>query len=92
MLYIFPAFKLIAGCGVNKSMNSHADLNDLALKNVLALADVENPDLGVSNNADPETKYKELPQRIWNEALHCAGGGATVIKCTVEGELEIGGS
>lgn len=37
---------LIAGYGVNRSMNSHADMNDLALRNVLALADVENPDPG----------------------------------------------
>ena len=35
-----------AGWGVNRSMNSYADLNDLALRNVLALAQIENPDPG----------------------------------------------
>lgn len=37
---------LIAGYGVNRSMNSYADLSDLALKNVHALARIENPDPG----------------------------------------------
>ena len=42
------AFALLAtaGFGVNKSLNSDANLSDLALQNVLALADVENPDPG----------------------------------------------
>ena len=32
-----------AGYGVNRSMNSKVNLSDLALQNVLALAEVENP-------------------------------------------------
>lgn len=38
------ALIVIAGYGVNKSMNSYANLNELALKNVIALANIENPD------------------------------------------------
>ena len=42
------AFALLAtaGFGVNKSMKSYAELSEFALKNVLALANIENPDLG----------------------------------------------
>ena len=48
---VFPgvfalALLATAGSGVNRSMNSNANLSDLALQNVLALADVENPDPG----------------------------------------------
>jgi len=35
---------LIAGYGVNRSMNSYGDLSDMALKNVIALADGEDPE------------------------------------------------
>ena len=40
------ALMVIAGYGVNRSINSNANLSGLALQNVLALADVENPDPG----------------------------------------------
>ena len=43
---------LIAGYGVNRSMNSYADLSDLALKNVLALAQIENPGSGEEGGGD----------------------------------------
>ena len=33
------AVLLIAGFGMNRSMNSYGDLSDMALKNVTALAD-----------------------------------------------------
>lgn len=46
---------LIAGYGVNRSMNSSAELSDLALRNVVALADVENPDPGEGGEGDVTT-------------------------------------
>lgn len=55
---------LIAGYGVNKSMNSHVDLNDLALRNVLALADVENPDPGEGGSKTCLTDQKRTQRRI----------------------------
>lgn len=38
------AVLLIAGYGMHRSMNSYGDLSDMALKNVLALADGEDPE------------------------------------------------
>ncbi len=38
------AVLLIAGFGMNRSMNSYGDLSDMALKNVTALADGEDPE------------------------------------------------
>ena len=46
------ALLAIAGFGLNRSMKSDANLSDLALKNVLALADVENPDTGEGGGGD----------------------------------------
>lgn len=37
------AILLIAGFGMNRSMNSYGKIGDIALKNVIALADGENP-------------------------------------------------
>lgn len=37
------AVLLIAGFGMKRSMNSYGDLSDMALKNVIALADGEDP-------------------------------------------------
>ena len=50
---LFAIAVLVArGYGVNRSMKSDANLSDLALKNVLALADVENPDTGEGGGGD----------------------------------------
>ena len=91
------AVLLIAGYGVNRSMNSYGDLSDMALKNVLALADgedPEDPDPGEDDGggtSNPENDCRELPGGIWNEALYCADGGSATVKCTVKGQLNFAG-
>jgi hypothetical protein len=92
LLGIFAlAFLLIAGYGMNRSMKSYAGLSELALKNVVALADMEEPDPGEDGPSNLEAECRELPMGIWNEALHCDDGGATTVECTIEGQLNFAG-
>ena len=51
------AVLLIAGYGMHRSMNSYGDLSDMALKNVLALADGEDPDPGEDGNGGTSVGY-----------------------------------
>lgn len=76
----------IAGYGVNKSMNSYADLSDLALRNVLALADVENPDKG-EGDWEPlgYDKKETISQIFYNDKLHKE---TSSIECYEDGPTE----
>ncbi len=61
------AVLLIAGFGMNRSMNSYGDLSDMALKNVLALADGEDPE-----DPDPgEVDGGQLPPVV----ITCSASG-----------------
>ena len=76
------AFIAIAGYGVNKSMNSYAGLNELALKNVIALANIENPDSGEEGSDDGCKAYtnsaikENLPSGgyMWTLNVRCTNG------------------
>ncbi|WP_298651082.1 NVEALA domain-containing protein [uncultured Proteiniphilum sp.] len=57
------AVLLIAGFGMNRSMNSYGDLSDMALKNVLALADGEDPE-------DPDPGEEDDDGGIEVEKVH----------------------
>ena len=63
------ALLVIAGYGVNRSMNSKANLSDLALQNVLALADVENPDPGEGGGGN-ETCLTDQKERTGVLSCH----------------------
>lgn len=81
------ALLLIAGYGVNRSMNSYADLSDLALRNVLALAQIENPDPGEDGGNVVKAKRKvnytsleiihigEIPFECLTFGVSCDGSG-----------------
>ena len=83
---------LIAGYGVNRSMNSHAELNDLALKNVIALADGENPDTGEGGGLDCSYKRNDGKCSIYVGAkgsIKLLGG--TIIKANGDGYVILDG-
>ena len=68
------AVLLIAGLGMNRSMANYGDLSDVALQNVLALADEENwenPDPGESGGGTPI-----LWERIDSDCSHYFYGKA----------------
>lgn len=85
------AFLIAASYGVHKSMSSYKELNELALSNVLALANVENPDPGEDSGIGSEDECRKLPNGLWNEALHCVDGGSAQVECTIEGQLNFAG-
>ena len=76
------ALLAIAGFGVNRSMKSDANLSDLALKNVLALADVENPDTGEGGGMANKCCS------IWNVTLEMGGTIWPKVTCTTGGEYK----
>ena len=62
------ALLVTAGYGVNKSMNNDANLSDLALANVEALAQNENP--GTDWDCAPSTKivcYLENTKKVFGK-------------------------
>ena len=71
-----------AGLGAHKSMNSNAGLSDLALSNVLALANVENPGSGEGSGMANKCC------RIWNVTLEIGGTIWPKVTCTTGGEYK----
>lgn len=80
------AVLLIAGFGMNRSMNSYGDLSDMALKNVLALADGEDPDPGEDGNGGTSVGYCYVMQSFqeykWKIFCHSGTDDNTIFPCT----------
>ena len=76
------AVLLIAGFGMKRSMNSYGDLSDMALKNVIALADGEDPGDGEDGEdpnpgEDDEGEEKIFRYETWsNRECYVFVGGA----------------
>ncbi len=88
------AVLLIAGLGMNRSMASYGDLSDVALQNVLALADGENPE-NPDPGEDDDDKDKDyefvVPYEntvvtlIGNRIFVCSYGG---VDCLGTGDVD----
>ncbi len=91
------AVLLIAGLGMNRSINSYGDLTDMALQNVLALADGEDPeDPDPGEDGDGEGIKCLTDQKSKNIEIMCNGsliiGTAYEFSCVGSGDYCLGAS